>query len=530
MSPSASKFRGLCATALFAAVILCANCGVKSTAASPTSVVEPVDPAPTTTTPVLLTLTADGTDSGIVSFFANIAEVQITPRLGNPVTLYSSASSFELTRLTGTTRYLTMTGIPPGSYTKINVTIGEPSLTYINNTGETVAGDNFFSYTGSAEGDFTELLTVGSAPLEINLDFNLDDSAVLTPATGALTLTPTLTATALPIITNDPTVGTGLLETIPGTVTQYANGVLGITTDIGQTTLSCNITSATSVVNYSASAGLPRGALVRVDMAAQADSSLNCLRVEAVNSSDVAYAMAGTINSYRGGLAPYQLTLAMQEGTGAGVSPNFTGQGINVNFDSPAATFAVDWDGIDQTNLGITPEFSSTSFFPGQYVEASSSIPLVTTGNDVGSDVPGSMTTVAAMEAQQVTLRKQPEEGTPSNVATDAYGVTRFTLTVPASSVFAQYTALPVEPVGFVPTIQVVVPAAAEVNGSLTTPISGAPAGSLPFVEVRGLLFLNGSTYTMVAQRVTAILPPTGTETVPPTNQTATHVPSRQTL
>jgi hypothetical protein len=110
--------------------------------------------------------------------------------------------------------------------------------------------------------------------------------------------------------------------------------------------------------------------------------------------------------------------------------------------------------------------------------------------------------------AQRVTLRKQQEDGTPSSVITDSNGVTRFVLTLDPSTVFAQYTALPVEPTGFVPTINVVVPASVTISGSLTTPIAGAPADSLPYVDVRGLLFLNGATYTLIAQRVTATLPP----------------------
>ena len=72
-------------------------------------------------------------------------------------------------------------------------------------------------------------------------------------------------------------------------------------------------------------------------------------------------------------------------------------------------------------------------------------MPLLTTGNDI-STIPGSMITVAAMNAAQITLRKQEEEGSVSNVATDGNGVTRFTLTLDPGRVFAQYTALPVEP------------------------------------------------------------------------------------
>jgi hypothetical protein len=494
-----------CATALLACVFSWTGCGVKSTSTTTPIEQPPSAPGSATTTPILLTLTDDTTSNGLVSFYANIAQVQITPRTGSDSTLYSSTSTFEMTHLAGTTQYLTMTGLSQNSYKNIIVSVTDPLITYIDSTGATVT-EEFPSFTGSAEIDFSSLLTVDTTPLEITLDFNLEKSVVLDPVTGNMTLTPTFTATALPIAAASPTIGTGLLETVLGTVGNYANSVLTLSPGVAQNTMSCNIVGTTTPVNYSASAGLLRGALVRVDMAAQRDSSLTCTRIEAVNPSNVAYAMAGTMNSYRGGLSPYQFTLAMQEGTGAGVSPQFIGNGINVNFDS-TTTFAVDWDGMDQTNLGFTPLFSAAAFFPAQYVEASSSVPLLTTGNDIGA-LPGSMTTVAAMNAEKMTLRKQEEEGTVSNVTTDANGVTRFVLTLAVNSVFAQYTALPVEPAGFVPAMTVVVPAGATVDGSLSTAITGAPAGSLPYVQVRGLLFLSGTGYTLVAQRVSATLPP----------------------
>jgi hypothetical protein len=306
-----------------------------------------------------------------------------------------------------------------------------------------------------------------------------------------------------------------LLQDVLGTVTHDSNGVLDVSTSLGQFTLGCNITASTAFVNGSAT--LPPGALVRADMAAQPGSSFDCVQVDAINSSNTAFAVSGIVNSYRGGTSPYQMTVAIQDATGAGVSPNFIGAGINVNFDSPPATFAIDWDGVDQTNIGFTPVFSASTFFPAQFVEASSNIPLVTAGNDVGA-VPGSLITAAAMSAQQITLRKQQESGTPSLVTTDANGVTRFTLALDPGSVFAQYTALPVEPLLFVPTINVVVPASVAISGSLTVPIAGAPLLSLPYVQVYGLLFLNGGSYTLVAQSVTATLPPVVTTTTTPTS------------
>ena len=495
----------VCAMALVASVLCWSSCGVKSTASSTPIEQPPSAPGSATTTPILLTLTDDATSSGLVSFYANISQVQITPRNGSASTLYTSTNTQEMTHLAGTAQFLAMTGLSQNSYKNIIVTVTDPLITYIDDTGATVTKE-FPSFTGSAEIDFASLLTVDTTPLEITLDFNLAKSVVLDPATGTLTLAPAFTATALPIAASSPTIGTGLLETVLGTVSSYANSVLAINSNVAQISQSCNITGSTTTVNYPATAGLLKGALVRVDMAAQRDSSVNCARIEAINTSNVAYAFAGTINSFRGGVQPYQMTVAMQEGSGAGVSPQFIGSGINVNFDTTTA-FSADWDGMNQNNLGFTPLFSAAAFFPAQYVEASASVPLLTTGNDIGA-VPGSMTTVAAMNAEKMTLRKQDEEGTVSGVSTDANGVTHFVLTLAANSVFAQYTAKPVEPTGFVPVISVVVPAGATIDGSLTGTILGAPAGSLPYVKVRGLLFLSGSSYTLVAQRVTATLPP----------------------
>jgi len=501
------------AAVLLAVLLCCTGCGVKSTATSTPVQQPPPNPPATSTTPILVTLTDDATANGLVSFYVNISQVQITPRQGTASTLYASGSTLEVTHLAGTTQYLASVGISPASYKNIVITLSDPLITYIDSTGATVTQE-FPAYTGTAEIDFAELLNVDTTPLEITLDFNLEKSVVLDPITGNLTLTPVFTAQALPIAATAPTIGTGLIEGVLGTVTQYGSGVLSLSTDVLQDTLSCSMTGSTVTVNYSASAGLPPGSLVRVDLAAQPDSSIDCARIEAVNASNQAYAMSGTVNSYRGGTAPYQLTLVMQQGSGAGVSPVFVGDGINVNFDSPAATFAVDWDGISPVNLGFTPLFSAATFFPGQYVEASSNIPLLVSGNDVGA-IPGSKITVAAMDATKLTLSQQDEEGTVGNVTTDANGVTRFTLTLDPSSVFAQYTALPIEPKGFVPSIQVVVPAVATIDGSLTTTMVGAPIGSLPYAKVRGLLFLTGSSYTMVAQSVTASLAPVVTVTTP---------------
>ncbi len=125
---------GWFAMALLAGVLSWSGCGVKSTQS--TSTVAPPDPpGSTTVTPILLTLTDDASSNGLVSFYANIAQVQITPRQGSASTLYTSSSTVEITHLAGSAKYLTMTGIAPNSYTKINVTVTDPLITYIDALG-----------------------------------------------------------------------------------------------------------------------------------------------------------------------------------------------------------------------------------------------------------------------------------------------------------------------------------------------------------------------------------------------------------
>ena len=109
----------------------------------------PITPGSGATTPILLTLTDDTTSDGMVSFYANISQVQITPRSGSDATLYSSTSTLEMMHSAGSTQYLTMTGLSQNSYKNIIVTITDPLITYIDSTGATVT-EEFPNYSGSA--------------------------------------------------------------------------------------------------------------------------------------------------------------------------------------------------------------------------------------------------------------------------------------------------------------------------------------------------------------------------------------------
>lgn len=515
MQPSRCLRRSGCFV-LAALIVFCAACGVKDTTSGGTTTTS--SSGTTTTAPLLLSLTTTGTNAGIVSLYATVSQVTLTPYSGSgTVTVYTGTTPVELTRLDGATRYLARVALPSGSYTKATATLTDLLVTYINSDGDTVT-EEFPSASGTFSALFPELVTVGTAPVEVSLNLDLQNSLALTAASGTLAITPTMSVSEASVA-SVPGFQDGLLEGVTGTVAGYSSSLLKLTTDVGAFAFNCNITSSTTTSDYTASSGLAQGALVRASLALNSGSNFDCESIEALDSSNISFALAGTVNSIRGTTSPYQFTLVQQDATGAGTTANDDGHGINVNLS--AATFDVDWEGISQTNLGFTPTFGLTTLFPSQYVEAVSDSSLLTTGTNVGT-IADSLTTVAAMNATTVTLRKQGIEGTPSSVVVDANNVTTFTLTVGSDSVFAQYTASPSNASTFKPTIQVVVPAASTITGSLTTSLADAPADTDPYVQVRGLLFLNGTTYTMVAERVTAILPPTDTSSSSSSTSTTT--------
>jgi len=172
------------------------------------------------------------------------------------------------------------------------------------------------------------------------------------------------------------------------------------------------------------------------------------------------------------------LTLIAQNGAGTGMMASYLANGVTVSV-SGSTTFSADTDEMDMSNLPFTPQFDGTSIFKGQRVYA------VSAQTAMGGGMGGMMT--GTVNASDIRLEPQGLNGIVSNYAQNGSQAT-FTLTMPPDSAFAVFTGSNTVTVFQQP-------------GTVIAGLSSVPNGAA--VHVRGLLFMDGGTYKMVAARIT---------------------------
>jgi hypothetical protein len=226
--------------------------------------------------------------------------------------------------------------------------------------------------------------------------------------------------------------------------------------------------------------GMSNGMIVMVDATMELDGSFMAHTVESVMSMSGGSMAAGLVTSTTGDPVT-QLTLVMHEGAGTGMTGSNLAGTTTVNV-SPTATFNIDTDNVDMSNLPFIPVFDGSTVFKGQTVEALSSSGMMQ-GGGMGGMMGG-----GAIDASEVDLEQQALSGIVSGY-TGGGAPTTFTLTVAVDSAFATLTGTT--------AITVFQQAGTELRG-MTTVSNGST------VHVRGLLFLDAGIYKLVAGRITA--------------------------
>jgi len=143
-------------------------------------------------------------------------------------------------------------------------------------------------------------------------------------------------------------------------------------------------------------------------------------------------------------------------------------------------TFSIDSSDVDLTNLPFTPRFDRVTLTRGQRIETFSAGQMTQGGGMQGMMGGGTLT------ATSISLGQQGLRGTVSAYAQSA-SQSSFTLALPADSAFAKLTGAT--------TVTVYQQAGTKLRG-----VSNITNGST--VQVRGLLFLDGSAFRLVAGRV----------------------------
>lgn len=441
------------------AVLLASGCGGGTSSA-------PSAPAGPNGTQMLINM-GDGPVDRVVDFEVTVTSVVLTDAGGGTVSVLSSPTRIELTHLAGAVEPLSLAAVPPGTYTKATIKVSNPEVEFVNNAGQVVEAVATLT-TDSATVNFSPSLTIGSTPTALNFDFDLAASLTLNTSNNTATVTPTFTVSSATVAAeNEQNDENGEMEDITGSVTNVSAPKFTISVQQTAQSLTFTTDSSTKFEGVAGVSGLTNGMIVEVDGVTQPDGSLLAKKVEVKENNGME--LEGLVTSVTG-LPVTQFQMVVQDEGSPGNNMPALGSAVTVNVTG-STSFRFDNDEVDLSNLTFTPAFDANTLGKAQRVE-------------VDSTASGA----SPVTADKVKLKEQALSGTVS-ASSSSGGQTTFTLTVAPDSAFALLTGST--------TLTVVKQPGTELKG-----ISSIFDGEA--VRARGLLFFNGTSYTLVAKRVSA--------------------------
>jgi hypothetical protein len=407
-----------------------------------------------------------------------IGSMTLTNASGGIVSIVSSSTPVEMMHLMGTVNPISLMNVPQSTYSSATMNISSAMVMYMDpNTMQLVQK----SVPGpmNVAINFSPSLTIGASPMVVNLDMNMA-SSVSIDQSGNVTMTPTMTATMSSCCSgnsHDPEHGG--MEHMIGSVMSSSGS--SFTMSMMQTSQNISIATGTNTQfeGMGGTGGMSNDMLVMVDATMQSDGTFMANKVQSVMSMSGG-SMAGGLVTATTGNSITQLTLAMQDGAGSGMMGSYLAGTSTVDVTT-SATFNIDSDNVDLSNLPFSPSFDGTTIFKGQCVRAVSSSGMMSGGGMGGMMGGGTLT------AGEIDLEEQGLSGTVSGYSGSA--PTTFTLTLPTDSAFTSLTGST--------TVTVFQQVATELWG-LTSITNGTT------VHVRGLMFFDAGTYKLVASRIMA--------------------------
>jgi hypothetical protein len=399
--------------------------------------------------------TGDGTLDSLVKCEVNFSALTLTGSGGTATTgnLLSKSTEVEFVHQAGTFEPLAVLNIPPGTYSGATFTATGAEVVVMNTAVPPAPVQIPASLSASTVSvTFPSPITISNTTSsQINFDMDLAGSVTLNgaPPTSA-TIAPKFNVTTSTVANSDS--GDGEVDDVHGSVT--AINAPNFTIQTKQATITFATDNTTQFKDgITGLSGLKVGDIVEVDGTSKPDGSKLATKVELEEGSSGEEA-EGMITAVTGAPAT-QVTIAHQVDSSNSAAPPVT-----VNASIGASTqFIVR---ADKLNLSSTPAFDASNIGKGQRVEVDSS------------------STASPLAADKIKLREQALIGTVS--APSASG---FTLTLNSGSAFATLSGTT--------TVSVSI-----VSG---TNLKVTPAAAAT-VRVRGLVFFNGTTYSMVAARV----------------------------
>ena len=403
--------------------------------------------------------TGDAINDQIIKFELTISMVTLTGSGGtsNTGNLLNKPVEVEFVHEAGTFEPLAVINVPAGTYSGATLSVSNPEVVVVNNGVPTKVPATLTSSTITV--NFSPAITItNSNATVINFDLNLASSITLNgnPVTSA-TVSPVFNVTTSTVGNQEnEDDDNGEIEDVHGKVTNITAPNFTIQTD--QSTITFATDSNTRFEGISSLSQLKVGDIVEVDGVTKSDGTKLATKVEVEEENNEAMEVEGIVTAVTGSPAT-QITIAHQVDSDENPNPPVTVD-VAINSNTQFVVRA------DKLTMGSTPAFDASHIAKGQRVE-------VDTSNS----------TTTPIVADTIKLREQALVGTVA--ASPAPSSSGFTLNLSPTSAFASLTGQT--------SIAVTIVSGTELD---VTPAAGAT------VRVRGLIFVNAGTYTMIAARI----------------------------
>jgi Domain of unknown function (DUF5666) len=394
--------------------------------------------------------TGDALNDQIVKFELTISSITLTGTGGtaNTSNLLSGPAEVEFTHEAGSFEPLSVAHIPPGTYSGATMTVSNPEVVAIIGGVPTKLTATLSSTTVNIA--FSPNITVGSSPIFVNFDIDLPNSVTINGTSA--TVTPTFkvsTSTVAPNENNEDD-HDGEIDDVHGSITNITAPDFTIQTKSATITFvtDSNTRFHDGITQLS---DLKVGDVVEVDAETQPDGSKLATKVERECDHNGEEA-EGIISALDNPLTSISL-VHQSDSSGTSSPPLAVIIAVNSN-----TVYSVRPDKLNVSG----PAFDASHIGKGQRIEvdaANQNDPLI---------------------AAKVKLREQAVLGTVA--ASPAPTASGFTINVSSTSAFGTLSGVTSLPVTFA-------------NGAS---LKVTPTASTK-IRVRGLVFVNGTAYSMIA-------------------------------
>jgi hypothetical protein len=456
----APVIRFLFACTAIAALALSTGCGGGGSNLTPGPT-----PTPPPGTSSMQVRFGDAPADSVIAFEVSVSALSLTPvGGGSPISVAVPANNrIELTHASGKFEPFVAGNLPQGTFSAANLTLVNSELTFLSSTGTPVHINGPASASISVP--LSPNLTIGTSPLVLSIDVNLANSVTLNGGViNGISFGPTsfnITAKA-PDAQAAEQDDDGEIEDVQGTVSavngssftlKLQNGSsLTFSTD-GTTEFKDGVTGVAGLLNQ----------VVTVEGFTKSDGSLFAKEVEGLETQNGAE-VEGLITAISGAT----LTVTAQDGIGSGMDNSKVGATFTVNIAGlQASKFRVKaGNGFGGSLPNASFPFDATTIHQGQRIEV-----------DTDAAVPPAN---GAIAPDKINLQQQGVSGTVANAAANT-----FDINLAADSALRTISGQTVVHV--------------TKNSSTDSRVAVSNGAT---VQVRGLLFWNGTSWQMIARRI----------------------------